>query len=396
MKRTVGTIVRGVRAPIVKQGEDIVNIVVESLMDVQKETGMVFNDRDIVGITESIVARTQGNYAKVQDIATDINNKFKGDSIAVVYPILSRNRFSLLLQGIAMSNKKIYLLLNYPSDEVGNSLMDIGLMDDSNVNPYTDVLTEAEYRKIFGAEVKHPFTGIDYVAYYKSLATNDNIEIILANDPRVALKYSKDVLVANIHERHRTKKILKNNGANMVLSLDEILNAPVNGSGYNPESGLLGSNKATEDSVKLFPRDCQAVVDAIQMELLKKTGKNIEVLVYGDGAFKDPVGHIWELADPVVSPGYTKGLAGQPNEIKIKYIADTELKDLKNEELVKAMRERILTKEQDLTASDASLGTTPRQLTDLLGSLCDLTSGSGDKGTPIVFIQGYFDNYASE
>ncbi len=396
MKRTIGTVVRGIRAPIVKQGENIVDIVVEALMDAQKDEGFSFNDRDVVGVTESIVARTQGNYVKVEDIALDVNNKFKGDSLVVMYPILSRNRFSLLLKGIAMSNKKIYLMLNYPSDEVGNSLMDVSLMDDTCINPHTDVLTEADYRKHFGEDVKHPFTGIDYVSYYKSLAVNNNIEIILANDPRAALKYSKDILVANIHERHRTKRILKNNGAENVLSLDEILNKPVNGSGYNPDAGLLGSNKATEDSVKLFPRDCQAVVDAIQQEIFKRTSKTIEVMVYGDGAFKDPVGHIWELADPVVSPGFTRGLAGQPNEIKIKYIADTELKDLSKDALAKAIREKILCKENDLTAKDASLGTTPRQLTDLLGSLCDLTSGSGDKGTPIIFIQGYFDNYASE
>lgn len=396
MARTIGTVVRGVRAPIVKEGENIVEIVVNSVLAAQADAKFDFHDKDVVGITESIVARTQGNYATIQDIADDVCAKFKGDSLAVVFPILSRNRFSLLLKGIAMSNKKIYLMLNYPSDEVGNSLMQVELMDDAAVNQYVDVLDEAAYRRIFGEEVKHPFTGIDYVSYYKSLAENNNIEIILANDPRAALKYTKDVLVANIHERHRTKRILKNAGANTVYSLDELLVAPVNGSGYNPECGLLGSNKATEDKIKLFPRECQPVVDAIQAELLAKTGKKIEVMVYGDGAFKDPVGHIWELADPVVSPAYTAGLAGQPNEIKIKYIADTEFVHLSKDELAEAMREKILSKGSDLTAQDASLGTTPRQLTDLLGSLCDLTSGSGDKGTPIILVQGYFDNYASE
>ena len=396
MARTIGTVVRGVRAPIVKEGENIVEIVVNSLLEAQAEEKFSFHDKDVVGITESIVARTQGNYASIQDIATDICSKFTGDSLVVLFPILSRNRFSLLLKGIAMSKKKIYLMLNYPSDEVGNSLMQVELMDDADVNPHTDVLDEAAYRRIFGQEVKHPFTGIDYVSYYKSLADDKNIEIILANDPRVALNYSKDVLVANIHERYRTKRILKNAGANIVYSLDQILDKPINGSGYNPECGLLGSNKATEDKIKLFPRECQPVVDAIQAELLAKTGKKIEVMVYGDGAFKDPVGQIWELADPVVSPAYTAGLAGQPNEIKIKYIADTELVHLSKDELAKAMREKIMSKESDLTAKDASLGTTPRQLTDLLGSLCDLTSGSGDKGTPIILVQGYFDNYASE
>lgn len=396
MKRTIGTVVRGVRAPIVKEGENIVDIVVNSLLEASNCDGFQFHDKDVVGITESIVARTQGNYATVDNIAADINAKFNGNSLAVIYPILSRNRFSLLLKGIALSNKKIYLVLNYPSDEVGNSLMDVSLMDATDINPYTDVLSEQDYRRHFGAEVKHPFTGIDYVSYYKSLAVNDNIEIILANDPRAVLKYTKDVLVANIHERHRTKKILQKAGANIIHSLDEILDKPVNGSGFNPDAGLLGSNKATETSVKLFPRDCQPIVEAIQAQMLAKTGKLIEVMVYGDGAFKDPVGHIWELADPVVSPAFTKGLAGQPNEIKIKYIADTELKDLNKEELAEAMRQKILGKEENLTAQDASLGTTPRQLTDLLGSLCDLTSGSGDKGTPIVLVQGYFDNYATE
>lgn len=396
MQRTVGTIVRGLRAPIVKEGEDIVSIVVQSVLDAVKKEKIVLRDKDVVGITESIVARTQGNYVTIQNIAKDINAKFNSDTIAVMYPILSRNRFSLLLKSIAMSNKKIKLFLNYPSDEVGNHLMDIGVMDDSNVNPHTDVLTEAQYREIFGDFVSHQFTGIDYVDYYKSLAENDNIEIFLANDPREALKHAKQILVANIHERQRTKKILEKAGAELVLTLDNILDKPVDGSGYNEDCGLLGSNKATEDKVKLFPRDCQNIVDKIQAELKAHTGKLIEVMVYGDGAFKDPVGKIWELADPVVSPGFTAGLAGTPNEIKIKYIADTELADLSKEELVAAMKHKIINKKEDLTANDDALGTTPRQLTDLLGSLCDLTSGSGDKGTPIILVQGYFDNYAND
>lgn len=396
MKRTVGTIVRGLRAPIVKEGEDIVSIVVQSVLDAVNKEKIVLRDKDVVGITESIVARTQGNYVTIQNIAEDISAKFSSDTIAVMYPILSRNRFALLLKGIAMSNKKIKLFLNYPSDEVGNHLMDISIMDESNVNPYTDVLTEAKYREIFGDFVSHQFTGIDYVAYYKSLAENNNIEIYLANDPREALKHAKQILVANIHERHRTKKILETAGTELVLTLDSILSKPINNSGYNEDCGLLGSNKATEDKVKLFPRDCQNIVDKIQAELKAKTGKLIEVMVYGDGAFKDPVGKIWELADPVVSPGFTSGLAGTPNEIKIKYIADTELADLCKEELMVAMKNKIINKQEDLTANDDALGTTPRQLTDLLGSLCDLTSGSGDKGTPIILVQGYFDNYAND
>lgn len=395
MQRRVGTTVRGIRAPIIKEGDDLVNIVVDSVLEAMESDIFHINDRDVLGVTESLVARAQGNYASVNDIAHDINQKFKGD-IAVLFPILSRNRFSLILKGIAMSGKKIYLFLNYPSDEVGNHLIDIDVMDELGVNPYTDVLSETEYRELFGSRVEHPFTGIDYVSYYKELASNKNIEIILANDPRVALKYTKEILVANIHERKRTKRILKEAGAEVVYGLDDILNEPVNGSGFNADYGLLGSNKATEDKIKLFPRGSQELVNKIQKAIKDKTGKNVEVMVYGDGAFKDPVGKIWELADPIVSPGYTDGLKGTPNEIKLKYIADSELSELKGHEMAEAMKKKIREKEANLVGKAETLGTTPRQLTDLLGSLCDLTSGSGDKGTPIVLIQGYFDSYAAE
>lgn len=395
MIRTIGTTVRGIRAPIVKEGDNLVDITVNSLLKSIESEGYHLNDRDVIGITESLVARAQGNYASVEDIASDINKKFKGD-MAVLFPILSRNRFSLILKGIAMSGKKIHLFLSYPSDEVGNHLMDVDLMDESGLNPYTDFLTEERYRSIFGQEVKHPFTGIDYVKMYKDLAVDGNIEIYLTNDPKSALSYSKEIMVASIHDRHRIKRMLKKAGAETVYGLDEILNDPAEGRGYNPHYGLLGSNKATETRIKLFPRDCQEFVDRVQNIIRQKTGKHVEVMVYGDGAFKDPVGKIWELADPVVSPGFTSGLRGMPNEIKIKYIADTELQGLKSGDMDEAMKKKILEKENNLVGQSASLGTTPRQLTDLLGSLCDLTSGSGDKGTPIVLIQGYFDNYATE
>lgn len=395
MGRRVGTTVRGIRAPIIKEGDDLVSIVVDSILEAMESEIFHINDRDVIGITESLVARAQGNYATIQDIADDINQKFKGD-IAVLFPILSRNRFSLILKGIAMSGKKIYLFLNYPSDEVGNHLIDIDTMDELGVNPYTDVLSEANYRELFGSQIEHPFTGIDYVRYYKELASNGNIEIILANDPRVALKYTREILVANIHERKRTKRILKEAGAEVVYGLDDILNESINGSGYNADYGLLGSNKATEDKIKLFPRDSQELVNKVQEILKDKTGKHVEVMVYGDGAFKDPAGKIWELADPVVSPGYTDGLKGTPNEIKLKYIADNELSELKGNERTEAMKKKIREKEASLLGKAESLGTTPRQLTDLLGSLCDLTSGSGDKGTPIIHIQGYFDSFAVE
>lgn len=393
--RTVGTTVRGIRAPIAKEGDDLVKLVADAVLQSAEAEGYELRDRDVIGITESIVARTQGNYVCIEDIARDISRKFSGD-IAVVFPILSRNRFSLILKGIALSGRKIHLFLNYPADEVGNSLMDIDLMDEKGLNPYIDVLTETEYRKLFGARVAHPFTGIDYVRMYKDLAVDNNIEIYLANDPRVALQYSKEILVANTHERKRTKKILLQAGAERVYCLDEILTEPVNGSGFNPEYGLLGSNKATEETLKLFPRDCQPLVNKIQELFYEKTQKRIEVLVYGDGAFKDPQGKIWELADPVVSPGYTAGLQGTPNEIKLKYIADNELADLAGNAQTEAMKQKIRAKQKNLVGSAESLGTTPRKLTDLLGSLCDLTSGSGDKGTPIILIQGYFDDYATE
>lgn len=393
--RTVGTTVRGIRAPIAKEGDNLVDLVVNSVLQSAEAEGYGLKDRDVIGITESFVARTQGNYVTVDEITQDINQKFSGD-FAVLFPILSRNRFSLILKGIAQSQKKIYLFLTYPSDEMGNSLMDIDLMDEMGLNPYGDVLSEEKYRLLFGQSVKHPFTGIDYVQMYKELAVNDNIEIYLANDPRAVLQFTKNVLVANIHERQRTKKMLLQAGAEHVYCLDEILNQPVNGGGFNPDYGLLGSNKATEDKLKLFPKGCESIVNEIQKVLLEQTGKQIEVMVYGDGAFKDPQGKIWELADPVVSPGYTKGLQGTPNEIKLKYIADTELACLSGCEKTEAMKQKIRSKENNLVGKTESLGTTPRQLTDLLGSLCDLTSGSGDKGTPIILIQGYFDDFASE
>lgn len=391
MTRMVGTTVRGIRAPIVKQGDDLVEIVVQSVLMASQEERFPINDRDIIGVTESLLARAQGNYASVTDIAADIQQKFTGN-IGVVFPILSRNRFALILKGIALTGKKIYLLLNYPCDEVGNHLMDVDKMDELGINPYSDTLSEQRYRELFGDVVPHPFTGIDYVQMYKTLAPEGQIEIFLGNDPRKILEYTDQVLVANVHERHRTKRILKDAGAGIVYTLDEILTQPVKGSGYNPEFGLLGSNAATEDSVKLFPKDCQQFVSAVQQSLKDKTGKLVEVMIYGDGAFKDPVGKIWELADPVVSPGYTSGLAGTPNELKLKYIADNELKGLTHEEMKSVLQKRIKEKE----AAQQSLGTTPRRITDLVGSLCDLTSGSGDKGTPIVLVQGYFDNYASE
>lgn len=394
MARTVGTIVRGIRAPIVKEGDDLVQIVVDSVLQSAQAENFPLYDRDVIGITESLVARTQGNYVTVDDIAHQIKTLYPGDDLAVLFPILSRNRFSLILKGIAQSGKKIHLFLNYPSDEMGNHLMDVEKMDDLDISPYTDVLTEEKYRELFGDQVSHPFTGIDYVAMYKQLAVDDNIRIYLANDPKAALTYSKQMLVANIHDRHRTKKILKKAGADHVYGLDDLLTQPINGSGYNPDFGLLGSNAATDSKLKLFPRDCSSIVNEIQQRLREKCGKTIEVMVYGDGAFKDPKGKIWELADPVVSPGYTQGLQGTPNEIKLKYIADNELRNLDSSAMVDAIRQKI--KEKDQAGQGESLGTTPRQITDLLGSLCDLTSGSGDKGTPIVLVQRYFDNYATE
>ena len=397
MSRTIGTVSRGVRAPIIRNGDDIVEIVTNSVLEASQDADFEFHDRDIVAMTEAIVARAQGNYATVDDIAEDVKAKFGGETVGVIFPILSRNRFAICLRGIAKGAKKIVLMLSYPSDEVGNHLISLDAVDEKGVNPYTDVLSLEKYRELFGY-VKHRFTGMDYVAYYEELVREcgAECEIIFANNPRAILDYTKNVLCCDIHTRQRTKRILKAAGGEVILGLDEILNAPVNGSGYNADYGLLGSNKATEDQVKLFPRDCQPVVDAIHDKLLAATGKNIEVMVYGDGAFKDPVGKIWELADPVVSPAYTKGLEGTPNELKLKYLADNDFADLSGDALKEAIKEKITEKDGDLFGQMASEGTTPRQLTDLIGSLCDLTSGSGDKGTPIVFIQGYFDNYTTE
>ncbi len=397
MSRMIGTVSRGVRAPIIKAGDDIVEIVTSSVLEAAREENITFNDRDIVAMTEAIVGRAQGNYASVENIAKDVKTKFGGETVGVIFPILSRNRFAICLRGIAKGAKKIVLMLSYPSDEVGNHLISLDAMDEKGVDPYTDVLSLEKYRELFGYE-KHRFTGIDYVEYYEGLIKEcgAEVEVIFANNPKAILNYTKNVLCCDIHTRARTKRILKNNGAEIVLGLDEIMNSPVDGSGYNEFYGLLGSNKATEDTVKLFPRNCQPIVDAIQKKLFEATGKNIEVMVYGDGAFKDPVGKIWELADPVVSPAYTKGLEGTPNELKLKYLADNDFADLSGDELKEAIKQKIVEKDDNLVGNMASEGTTPRQLTDLIGSLCDLTSGSGDKGTPIVFIQGYFDNYTTE
>ncbi len=395
MSRTTGTQVRGIRAPIVREGDDLVGTVVNSIMTSLKTEGYQLNEGDVIGITESLVARAQGNYVTVDEVAADIKSKFGDAEIGVVFPILSRNRFSMILKGIARGAKKIHLLLSYPSDEVGNHLMDVERMDDLGVIPFQDVLSEEEYRKMFGT-FRHPFTGIDYVQMYKDLAVDDNISIHLANDPRVILKFTKKILTADVHTRRRTKKLLAQAGAELVYTLADICNAPHEGKGYNPEFGLLGSNMANDEQLKLFPRDGQIYVEKIQAKLGELTGRKVEVMIYGDGAFKDPVGKIWELADPVVSPAYTTGLSGTPNELKIKYFADHHLKDLCGNELTEAMKSQIRRKDNNLVGELASQGTTPRQLTDLLGSLCDLTSGSGDKGTPIVLIQGYFDNYATE
>ena len=394
MERVVGTVVRGLRCPIIKEGDSIENIVVESVLKASEAEGFTINDKDIVTVTESIVARAQGNYASIDNIATDIKAKFGDDTIGVIFPILSRNRFAICLRGIAKGAKKIVLMLSYPSDEVGNHLVDLDMLDEKGINPWTDVLTEKEFRNLFGYN-KHTFTGVDYIDYYKSLVEEYGIEceVIFSNNPKTILNYTKSVLTCDIHTRFRTKKILKANGGEKVYSLDNILCESIDGSGCNEEYGLLGSNKSTEETVKLFPRNCQPVVDNIQAILKEKTGKDVEVMIYGDGAFKDPVGKIWELADPVVSPAYTSGLNGTPNEIKLKYLADNNFADLKGEELKNAISEYIKNKEADLVGSMESQGTTPRRLTDLIGSLSDLTSGSGDKGTPIIFIQGYFDNY---
>ncbi len=397
MSRMVGTVSRGVRAPIIRSGDDIAQIVTSSVLDAAKEEGFEIRDRDVVAMTEAIVARAQGNYASVENIADDVRAKFGGETVGVIFPILSRNRFAICLRGIAMGAKRIVLMLSYPSDEVGNHLISIDALDEKGIDPYRDVLSLSKYRELFGYE-KHRFTGVDYVEYYESIIkeAGAECEIIFANNCRAILDYTKNVLNCDIHTRVRTKRLLKSAGAEIVYGLDEILNSSINGSGYNENYGLLGSNKATEDTVKLFPRECQPVVDQIQKNIFEATGKHVEVMVYGDGAFKDPVGKIWELADPVVSPAYTSGLVGTPNELKLKYLADNDFASLTGDELKDAIKEKIHQKDENLVGQMASEGTTPRRLTDLIGSLCDLTSGSGDKGTPIVYIQGYFDNYTTE
>ena len=399
MSRVYGTVSIGLRAPIIRQGDDLTQIVTGSIVDAMNEEGLVPRDRDVVCMTEAIVARAQGNYVSVDNIATDVRNKLGGETVGVIFPILSRNRFAICLRGIAKGCKKVVLMLSYPSDEVGNHLVDIDLLDEKGINPHTDVLTEKEWRTLFGYP-KHTFTGVDYVEYYSNLIRESGaeVEVIFANDCRAILNYTKNVLHCDIHSRARTKRLLEAAGAEKVCGLDEIMTESIDGSGYNARYGLLGSNKATEDTVKLFPREeCQKLVEDIQEKLLGVTGKHIEVMVYGDGAFKDPVGKIWELADPVVSPAYTPGLEGTPNELKLKYLADNDFAGLSGKELQEAIKSRIMDKDgSSLVGNMVSQGTTPRRLTDLIGSLCDLTSGSGDKGTPIVYIQGYFDNYTNE
>ena len=396
MERKVGTVSRGIRCPIIREGDDLVNIVVRSVLEAAESEGYPIRDRDVVGITESVVARAQGNYASVDAIAKDVKAKLGGETVGVIFPILSRNRFAICLRGIARGAKKVVLMLSYPSDEVGNELVSLDNLDAANIDPYSDVLTLERYRALFG-ENRHPFTNVDYVQYYSDLVREEGaeVEVIFANNPRVILNYTKNVLTCDVHTRVRTKRLLWAAGAERVCGLDDILNAPVDGSGCNERYGLLGSNKSTEGTVKLFPRECMELVQAIQAKFLEKTGKLVEVMVYGDGAFKDPVGKIWELADPVVSPAYTAGLEGTPNELKLKYLADNDFAGLSGAELKSAIEGAIRQKDGDLTGSMASQGTTPRRLTDLIGSLCDLTSGSGDKGTPIIHIQGYFDNYTS-
>lgn len=396
MERKVGTISRGVRCPIIREKDDLANIVVNSVMEAAESEGFALRDRDVVAVTESIVARSQGNYVSVDAIAADVKEKLGGETVGVIFPILSRNRFAICLRGIAKGAKKIVLMLSYPSDEVGNELVSIEKLDDAGINPYSDVLTLEKYRELFG-ENKHEFTGVDYVEYYGNLIREcgAEVEIIFANNPKTILNYTKNVINCDIHTRARTKRILLKHGAERVCGLDDLMTSSVNGSGYNEKYGLLGSNKSTEDMVKLFPRECQDLVEDIQKSLKEKTGKHIEVMVYGDGAFKDPQGKIWELADPVVSPAYTSGLEGTPNELKLKYLADNDFADLNGEELQHAIEEKIKEKDDNLKGNMASQGTTPRKLADLIGSLCDLTSGSGDKGTPIVLVQGYFDNFTN-
>ncbi len=397
MERCIGTVSRGVRGPIIREGDDIVQVVTDSVLAASRNHGIEFGEKDVVAVTESVVARAQGNYASTDQIAEDVKSKIPGGVFGVIFPILSRNRFAMCLKGMAKGAKKIYLMLSYPSDEVGNHLISEEQMDEAGVDPYRDILTEEKYRSLFGYE-KHRFTGVDYIEYYKELikGAGAEVEVILANDCRAILNYTKNVITCDIHTRARSKRLLKAAGAEIVLGMDDILTAPVNGSGYNEMYGLLGSNKATEDSIKLFPRDCQKVVDGIARKLYVATGKKVEVMVYGDGAFKDPVGKIWELADPVVSPAYTDGLEGQPNELKLKFLADNDFADLSGDALKRAISDRIETKDKNLVGKMETEGTTPRHLPDLLGSLCDLTSGSGDKGTPIIWIQGYFDNYVND
>jgi len=394
LQRVVGTVVRGLRGPIINQGDDIEQIVVDTVLNAASAEGFSIEDRDIVTITESIVARAQGNYASIDHIAEDVRAKFGSDTVGVIFPILSRNRFANCLRGIAKGAQRVVLMLSFPADEVGNHLVSLDELDEKGINPWTDVLTEAEFRANFGNK-KHTFTGVDYIDYYKSIIEGEGAacEVIFSNQPKTILDYTKSVLTCDIHSRHRTKRILLAGGAEKVYGLDDILAQSINGSGYNEAYGLLGSNKATEDTVKLFPNNCQPLVDGIQAKLKEQTGKTVEVMVYGDGAFKDPVGQIWELADPVVSPAYTAGLAGTPNEIKLKYLADNNFSHLRGEELKQAIASYIENKNENLVGAMEAQGTTPRRLTDLIGSLSDLTSGSGDKGTPMVYIQGYFDNY---
>ena len=395
-ERRVGTVSRGIRCPIFREGDDLAASVTNSVLEAAEIEGFELRDRDVISITESVVARVQGNYASVEDIAADVKAKLGGETVGVIFPILSRNRFAVCLRGIAKGCKKIVLMLSYPSDEVGNELVSLDKVDEAGVNPYSDVLTLERYRELFG-ENKHEFTGVDYVAYYSDLIKEcgAEVEVVFANQAKTILNYTDHIINCDIHTRARTKRILKAAGAKVVCGLDDLMTAPVNGSGYNEKYGLLGSNKSTEEQVKLFPRECRELVLDIQARVLKATGKKVEVMVYGDGAFKDPQGKIWELADPVVSPAYTDGLVGTPNELKLKYLADNDYKDLSGGELKKAISESIRAKSDNLVGSMASQGTTPRQLTDLIGSLCDLTSGSGDKGTPVVLVQGYFDNYTN-
>jgi len=397
MERMVGTVSRGIRAPIIRSGDNLQKIVADSVLKASECEKFEIKNHDIIAVTEAVVARAQNNYATVDDIASDVKAKFGGETVGVIFPILSRNRFAICLRGIAKGCKKVVLMLSYPSDEVGNHLFSLDMLDASGINPYSDVLDIKKYREAFGYE-KHPFTGVDYVEYYEKLVKDcgAECEMVFANDARAILKYTKKVLCCDIHSRERTKRILKAAGAETVLGLDDILTSPVNGSGYNASYGLLGTNKATEDKVKLFPRDCDEFVEGVQKKILDATGKVVEVMVYGDGAFKDPIGRIWELADPIVCPAHTAGLTGTPNEVKLKYLADNDFASLSGEALRDAIKGYIKTKDTDLKGKMASEGTTPRRLTDLIGSLCDLTSGSGDKGTPIVYIQGYFDNYTAE